>query len=163
MREKLLARDDEAFERDLAARPASRPPKYAAAAEHTAAEVMETLRKSRERQAEKRGRDARVSPRRWTLDEGCAKSRGGAFCREEARPPSSVAIGREPSRTQPPTANDDDDDEYVDDDDKDDENDSEYEEVDVPIKRASKFPLKKKSIGADDSQGKRRRGRRARQ
>ena len=145
MREKLLARDDEAFERDLAARSRGRDrSKYAAAAEHTAAEVMETLRKSRERQAEKRGRDARASRRAGGRSTKGAQSRVAERSVAKKRaPPSSVAIDAS-APYQPPTANDDDDDEYVDDDDKDDENDSEYEEVDVPIKRASKFPLKKK-------------------
>ena len=128
MREKLLARDDEAFERDLAARSRGRDrSKYAAAAEHTAAEVMETLRKSRERQAEKRGRDARASRRAGGRSTKGAQSRVAERSVAKKRaPPSSVAIDAS-APYQPPTANDDDDDEYVDDDDKDDENDSEYE------------------------------------
>ena len=105
---------------------------------------METLRKSRERQAEKRGRDARASRRAGGRSTKGAQSRVAERSVAKKRaPPSSVAIDAS-APYQPPTANDDNDDEYVDDDDKDDENDSEYEEVDVPIKRASKFPSKKK-------------------
>jgi len=146
MREKLLARDDEAFERNLAegARGRERS-KYAAAAEHTAAEVMETLRKSRERQAEKRGRNARASRRAGGRSTKGAQSHAVERSVAKKRaPPSSVVIDAS-APYQPPAAKDDDDDEYVDDDDdKEDENDSEYEEVDVPIKRTSKLPLKKK-------------------
>lgn len=147
MREKLLARDDEAFERNLAegARGRERS-KYAAAAEHTAAEVMETLRKSRERQAEKRGRDARASRRAGGRSTKGAQSHAVERSVAKKRaPPSSVVIDASAPYQPPAAKDDDDDDEYVDDDDdKEDENDSEYEEVDVPIKRTSKFPLKKK-------------------
>jgi uncharacterized coiled-coil protein SlyX len=136
MREQLAQREDEMFERQLASgaptRKAERS-KYVEDAEHAAAEVMETLRATREKHAkEKRGRDARAARRGGSgaraapaVGRERREKRGAA-----AAPPRSVAIDAS-APYQPPVADDDDDD----DDDEEADSDSEYDEVEVPIKR----------------------------
>jgi hypothetical protein len=133
MREKLFARETT----DVRATAPKQRSKYVEDAENTAAQVMETLRATRDRHAEKRSRDARAARR--VGGPKSAQSRPATKKRERA-PPSSVVIDAN-APYQPPRANDDEDE----DDDGDD--DSEYEEIDVPIKRTTKKGMsKKKSI-----------------
>ena len=119
MREKLLARDDDAFERRLASAPQS---KYVASAEKAAAEVMDNLRASRAKHVSKRGRDQRASRR----DRVAMPKPASSGASKKRAPPASRHIDTsEPF--QPPQASDADEDEG--------EDDEEYEEVDVPVKR----------------------------
>lgn len=157
MREQLAAREDEMFERQLASgaptRKAERS-KYVEDAEHAAAEVMETLRATREKHAkEKRGRDARAARRG-----GSGARAAPAMGRERrdkrgaaAAPPRSVAIDAS-APYQPPVANDDDDD----DDDEEADSESEYDEVEVPIKRrrapAPKSAKKPQAVPAKENE-----------
>lgn len=156
MREQLAAREDEVFERQLASgatRKAERS-KYVEDAEHAAAEVMETLRATREKHAkEKRGRDARAARR------GGSGARAAPVVGRERRekrgvaaaPPRSVAIDAS-APYQPPVA--DDDDEYDEDDKAD--SDSEYDEIEVPIKRrrapAPKSAKKPQAVPAKENE-----------
>jgi len=130
MREKL-------FERDTTnVRAAAQPQrsKYVDHAEKTAAQVMETLRATRDRHAEKRGRDARAARRGG----GAKSAQSRPAAKRERAPPSTVVIDAS-APYQPPTADGKDE--------EDEDDDSEYEEVDVPIKRAKKRGMsKKKSI-----------------
>ena len=142
MRAKLNARDDEAFERKLTARHAGREEraerrsKYDVAAETTAAEVIETLRTSRAKQADKSG--ARKRTARTAASKKPAESSRASFGRkrraERMAPPASVVIDAN-APYQPPNAADDEDER--------DDSDSEYDEVDVPVAKTRAQPAAK--------------------
>lgn len=143
MRVKLIARDEEVFERKLTARRgreerAELRSKYDVAAEATAAEVIETLRTSRTKHADKsvvRNRTAHTAASKKPT--GTSRASIGRKRRaERVAPPASVVIDATAPYEPPNAAGDEDEDEQ-------DDSDSEYDEVDVPVKKTRAPPAAK--------------------